>query len=79
LEKVEHDVQRAAAEARTAATLAATGRLREALEHAGRACDLEARYHRQLTWQALRDALEASDRHRDEVRAQAWPGETTQE
>ena len=60
LEEVEQDVQRAAAEARTATALAVTGRLREALDHADRACDLEAKYHRPLTWQALRDALQAA-------------------
>src|SRR5436305_13011804 len=47
LAEVERDVQSAAAEARVAADLAATGRLREALDHAGRACDLEAKYHQQ--------------------------------
>src|SRR4051794_4326523 len=50
LAEIEQDARNAAAEARTAAALAAAGQLRDALEHADRACALEAKYHRPLTW-----------------------------
>lgn len=60
LEQLEDDAHQAESEAHTAACLARGGRLPESLVWARRACALEARYRQPLTWQPLRDAIEAA-------------------
>jgi hypothetical protein len=60
LRRVEQDARQAESEAQTAARFARSGRLPEALQCARRACAIEARYGKSLTWQPLRDAIEAA-------------------
>ena len=60
LRRVEQDAHQAESEAQTAVRLARNGKLRDALQCADRACAIEARYRRSLTWRPLRDAIEAA-------------------
>lgn len=58
LAEVEEQAAEADREAWSAVLLAFDGRSGEALEHARRACAIEARYHAAPVWQRLCDALE---------------------
>jgi hypothetical protein len=60
LRQVEQDAQQAEAAARMAVELAKTGRLGEAIAYASRACDIEQRYRRPLTWQPLLNVIAAA-------------------
>jgi hypothetical protein len=60
LSQVEQEAKEAAEEARTAVALATSGQLKEAHDHARRACAIESKYHRHLVWQALLDATETA-------------------
>lgn len=60
LTEVEGDARAAEQEARTAAALADSGELDEAIVCARRACTLESKYHGCLVWQPLYDTLEAA-------------------
>jgi hypothetical protein len=59
LAHVEQDARQAETLARAAVDLAARDDLRAALESAEDACRIEARYHRRLLWQAVRDGIAA--------------------
>lgn len=59
LSRVETDAVLAEREAAIAVFLAIFEHLPEALLHAERACALEGRYHRQLVWEPLREAIAA--------------------
>ncbi len=58
LVKVERDAREAEDEAGRALDLATLGQWSESLEHARKACAIESRYHSDLIWQPLCDALE---------------------
>jgi len=60
LKRVEQDASQAESEAQTATRLARSGKLRDALQCADRACAIEARYRKPFTWRPLRDAIEAA-------------------
>jgi hypothetical protein len=60
LTTIEQEASEANEQARQAVALAQAGNLHEALSHAQRACVLEAKYHDQLVWQLLREAIEAA-------------------
>jgi hypothetical protein len=60
LKRVEQDASQAESEAQSAARLARSGKLRDALQCADRACAIEARYRKPLTWRPLRDAMEVA-------------------
>jgi len=60
LSRVEREAQEAEAQARRAVLLALSDKLQEALDHARRACAIEAKYHTELVWWPLQDVLEAS-------------------
>ena len=57
LAHVERDAEAARDAALQAREEAAAGRLREALEHAGRACEIERRYHKLPSWEPLETEL----------------------
>jgi hypothetical protein len=57
LARVKRDAEQAEAKAAKAAELAEAGRLTEALRLVEEACALEARYHADLVWRPLRDAI----------------------
>jgi hypothetical protein len=57
---IEQDAQEAESKAGQAMALARSGQLQEALAHAQRACAVEAKHHRRLVWQPLREAIEAA-------------------
>ncbi len=59
LKRVEQDASQAESEAQTAARLARSGKLRDALQCADRACAIEARYRKPFTWRPLREAIVA--------------------
>ena len=60
LKCVEQDARQAESEAQTAVHLARSGKLRDALQCADRACAIEAHYRTPHTWRPLRDAIEAA-------------------
>lgn len=57
LARVECQAKRAEAKAAQAAEVAEIGKLPEALRLAEEACGVERRYHVELVWQPLRDAI----------------------
>src|SRR5690348_12635546 len=57
LPQVERDAKQAEAKAARAAELAEAGRLTEALRPAEEACAIEGRYHADLVWRPLCDAI----------------------
>jgi hypothetical protein len=59
LARLEQDAQRAETCGRTAVDLVSRQNLHQALESAEAACRIEAKYHVQLVWQALRDSIAA--------------------
>lgn len=58
LSQVEQDARQAEVEAGRALDLANFGRWSASLEHAQNACAIESKYHSDLIWQPLCDALE---------------------
>jgi hypothetical protein len=58
LTRVEQEALEAEREARQAVQASQASQWVMALTHARNACDIEARYHTNLIWQALRDAIE---------------------
>jgi hypothetical protein len=56
---VEQDAKEAQDEAKAAVDMAELGDWNRALEHIRCACAIEARYHGQLVWRPLHDAVEA--------------------
>jgi hypothetical protein len=57
LARVERDAEQTDGKAAKAAELAEAGRLTEALRLVEEACALEGRYHADLVWRPLRDAI----------------------
>jgi hypothetical protein len=60
LTRIEQDAREAEEQAMRAVVQAGSGKLKEALVHAQRACVIEARHHCRLVWQPLREAIEAA-------------------
>lgn len=60
LSRVEEEAREAENNAALALSLVGSGNLVAARECARRACAIEARYHRELVWQALYQAIEAA-------------------
>lgn len=58
LARVEQEALEAEKEARLAVQAGQANQWVAARTHARNACDIEARYHQQLVWQPLRDAIE---------------------